>query len=66
MFVRSWKKGHKYYASVVRSVRDGDKVRQVTVLYLGEVLENQIPYLKAAYASSKPKLVYKDGTVYEG
>lgn len=66
MFVRSWKKGNKFYASVVKSVRDGHKVKQVTVLYLGEVFENQIPYLKAAYASSKPKLVYKDGSVYEG
>ena len=41
-------------------------VNQKTIVYLGKVEENQIPYLKAAYASDKPKLVYKDGTVYEG
>lgn len=66
MFVRTWKKGNKHYASVVKSVRNGKKVDQKTVVYLGEVSENQIPYLKAAYSSVKPKLVYKDGTVYEG
>lgn len=66
MYVRSWKKGNKFYASVVKSVRNGKKVSQETVLYLGEVTENQIPYLKAAYASNKPKLVYNDGTEYAG
>ena len=66
MYVRTWKKGHKFYASVVKSVRKGNHVSQETVLYLGEVYENQIPYLKAAYASHKPKLVYNDGTEYVG
>lgn len=66
MYVRSWNKNGRLYASVVKSVRSGSKVKQVTVAYLGEVKENQIPYLKAAYAKVKPKLVYKDGTEYEG
>ena len=60
MFVRSWKKGNKIYASVVKSVRYGTKVRQETVAYLGEVTEEQLPYLKAAYAKNKPRLVYDD------
>ncbi|MCH4890333.1 2-C-methyl-D-erythritol 4-phosphate cytidylyltransferase [Acidaminobacter sp. JC074] len=60
MFVRSWKKGSKLYASVVKSVRVGKKVRQETVAYLGEVTEEQLPYLKAAYAKNKPRLVYDD------
>lgn len=60
MFVRTWKKGNKFYASVVKSVRNGDKVRQEIVAYLGEVSEDQIPYLKAAYAKKKPRLVYDD------
>ena len=66
MYVRTWKKGNNIYASVVRAVRRDRKVVQETVAYLGKVEENQIPYLKAAYAKDKPKLVYKDGTVYEG
>lgn len=66
MYVRSWNKANKYYASVVRSVRDGNSVKQETVVYLGEVSENQIPYLKAAYAKKKPKLVYEDGSEYVG
>ena len=66
MYLRTWKKGDKFYASVVESIRTGKNVNQKTIVYLGKVEENQIPYLKAAYASDKPKLVYKDGTVYEG
>ena len=66
MCLRTWKKGDKFYASVVESIRTGKNVNQKTIVYLGKVEENQIPYLKAAYASDKPKLVYKDGTVYEG
>jgi hypothetical protein len=52
------------YASVVRSDRVKDKVVQTTVAYLGVVEEEQIPYLKAAYAKDKPRLVYDDGTEY--
>lgn len=66
MYLRTWKKGDNFYASIVESIRNGNHVNQKTIVYLGKVEENQIPYLKAAYASDKPKLVYKDGTVYEG
>ena len=61
MFVRSWNKGTKIYASVVRSKRVGNKVIQETVVYLGEVTEEQLPFLKAAYAKKKPRLVYDEG-----
>ncbi|MDV3426550.1 MAG: 2-C-methyl-D-erythritol 4-phosphate cytidylyltransferase [Bacillota bacterium] len=60
MYVRAWKKGNKLFASVVKSVRIGNKVRQETVAYLGEITEDQLPYLKAAYAKKKPRLVYDD------
>lgn len=60
MYVRSWKKGSKIYASIVKSVRIGNKVVQESVVYLGEVTEEQLPYLKAAYAKNKPRLVYDD------
>ena len=54
------------YASVVRNDRIRGRVVQTTVAYLGAVDEEQIPYLKAAYAKSKPKLVYSDGSEYQG
>lgn len=60
MFVRSWKKGNKIYASVVKSKRVGNKVIQETVVYIGEVTAEQLPYLKAAYAKKKPRLVYDE------
>lgn len=60
MYVRSWKKGNKLYASIVKSVRVGKKVRQETVAYWGVITEEQLPYLKAAYAKNKPRLVYDD------
>lgn len=60
MYVRTWKKGSKMYASVVKSIRNGSKVTQETVAYLGEVSPDQIPFLKAAYAKKKPLLVYPE------
>ncbi|MBQ9449279.1 MAG: hypothetical protein IJU60_05340 [Acholeplasmatales bacterium] len=66
MYVRVWKKNEKKYAAVVRCVRDGKKVKQEVIAYIGEVSDNQIPYLKAAYQKDKPKLVYKDGTEFDG
>jgi len=69
MFVRVQKREEKggtarYYASVVRTDRVKGKVIQSTVAYLGAVNENQIPYLKAAYAKRKPRLVWEDGSQY--
>ena len=60
MFVRSWNKGNKIYASVVKSKRVGNKVIQETVVYLREVTAEQLPYLKAAYAKKKPRLLYNE------
>ena len=45
-------------------VNKSQRVIQTTIAYLGAVEEEQIPYLKAAYAKRKPRLVYEDGTVY--
>lgn len=66
MYLRIWKKKDKSYASLVESKRENGKVIQKTIAYLGIVEDNQIPYLKAAFSKDKPKLVYKDGTIYEG
>ncbi|MBS5685632.1 2-C-methyl-D-erythritol 4-phosphate cytidylyltransferase [Erysipelatoclostridium sp. DFI.2.3] len=44
----------------MKSTRNGTKVSQETVAYLGEVTFDQIPYLKAAYAKNKPLLVYPE------
>jgi hypothetical protein len=47
-----------HYASLVENKRIGKKVVQTTKAYLGVVTEEQIPYLKAAYAKRKPRLVF--------
>lgn len=49
-----------YYASLVENKRVNGKVKQKVKAYLGPVTEEQIPYLKAAYAQKKPRLVYDD------
>ncbi len=66
MYLRVWNKNNKFYASLVESKRESGKVIQKTIAYLGIVEENQIPYLKAAFSKEKPKLLYKDGSIYEG
>lgn len=48
-----------YYASLVENKRVDGKVVQTVKANLGPVTEEQIPYLKAAYARRKPKLVYE-------
>ena len=54
-------KGEKrYYASLVENKRINGKVVQKVKANLGPVTEDQIPYLKAAYAKKKPRLVYDD------
>ncbi len=64
MFVKILKKeqkdGTKYYASLVENNRIDGKVIQKVILYFGQVTEEQIPYLKAVYATKKPRLVYDD------
>ncbi|NCS32673.1 2-C-methyl-D-erythritol 4-phosphate cytidylyltransferase [bacterium] len=49
-----------YYASLVENKREKSQVKQTVIAYLGPVTEDQIPYLKAAYAKKKPRLVYDD------
>ena len=49
-----------YYASLVENKRIDGKVVQKVKANLGAVIEEQIPYLKAAYAKKKPRLVYDD------
>jgi hypothetical protein len=49
-----------YYASLVENKRVKGKVKQTVKAYLGPVTKEQIPYLKAAYARKKPKLVYDE------
>ena len=54
-------KGEKrYYASLVENKRIDGKVVQFVKANLGPVTEDQIPFLKAAYAAKKPRLVYDD------
>lgn len=66
MYLRIWNKKNVIYASLVESKRENGNVIQKTIAYLGIIKENQVPYLKAAFSKDKPKLVYKDGTIYEG
>jgi len=64
MFIKILTKLHKgkkyYYASLVENKRIDGKVVQIVKVNLGPVTEDQIPYLKAAYAKNKPRLVYDD------
>ena len=64
MFIKilTKKYGNKkhYYASLVENKRVDGKVKQTVKAYLGPVTEDQIPYLKAAYAQKKPRLVYEE------
>jgi len=60
--MRNTQYGNKkhYYASLVENKRVNGKVVQTVKANLGPVSEEQIPYLKAAYARKKPRLVYDD------
>ena len=46
------------YASVVENKRVGGKVVQRTVLNIGRVELEQVPYLRAAWAKKRPRLVW--------
>jgi len=50
----------RYYASLVENKRVDGRVAQTVHANLGAVTPEQIPYLKAAYARKKPRLVYDD------
>ncbi len=64
MFIRIQTKlfngSEHYYASLVENKRIDRKVKQSVKAYLGPVTADQIPYLKAAYAKVKPRLVYEN------
>lgn len=64
MFIKILTKHYKdekyYYASLVENKRVNGKVVQKVKANLGAVTEDQIPYLKAAYAKKKPRLVYDE------
>ncbi len=64
MFIKILKKNYgkkiHYYASLVENKRIDGQVKQIVKAYLGPVTEDQIPYLKAAYAKKKPRLVYEE------
>ena len=63
ILTKTYGNGEKhYYASLVENKREGNKVIQSVKANLGPVTEEQIPYLKAAYAKNKPRLVYEDGS----
>lgn len=48
------------YASVVESRREGGRVVQRTVINIGRVTEEQVPFLKAAWSEKKPRLVWDE------
>ena len=50
----------RYYASLVENKRMNGKVVQLVKAYLGPVTAEQIPFLKAAYAKNKPRIIYDD------
>jgi len=64
IFIKILKKQYsdttRYYASLVENNRVNGKVVQTVRANLGPVTIEQIPYLKAAYARKKPRLVYDD------
>ena len=63
MFVRVQRKraadgSEMLYASVVENKRVVGKVVQRTVLNIGRVEPEQVPYLRAAWAKKRPRLVW--------
>lgn len=60
MYVKITKSKYGKYASIVESYYDNGKIKQRTIAYLGSITDEQIPFLKAAYAKKKPKLIYDD------
>ena len=60
ILTKTYKGEKRYYASPVENKRIDGKVVQIVKANLGPVTQDQIPYLKAAYAKRKPRLVYDD------
>ena len=51
-----------YYASIVENNRVNGHVVQTVKANIGAVTLDQIPFLKAAYAKVKPRLIYNEET----
>lgn len=49
-----------YYIYLTESYRENGKIRHRNVRNLGLFNEDQVPFIKAAFMSPKPKLVYDD------
>lgn len=60
ILAKTYKGEKRYYASLVENKRINGKVVQTVKANLGPFTKEQIPYLKAAYAIKKPRLVYDD------
>lgn len=65
MFVRAIKnnrsKDDTYFCSLVESYRDENGTpRHRVLINFGKVQAESVPYLKAAFAKKKPRLVYED------
>ena len=48
------------FISIVESYREDGKVKHRTIRNLGLFVDDQVPYIKAAFAKKKPRLVYDD------
>lgn len=48
------------FLSLVESYRENGKVKHRTIRKLGLFEDDQVPYIKAAFAEKKPRLVYDD------
>lgn len=60
MFIKITKSKYGKYASLVESYIEERKHKHRTVVYLGSVTDEQIPYLKAVYSKNNLKLIYND------
>ena len=60
ILTKTYGKQKHYYASLVENNRVNGRVVQTVKVNLGPVTEEQIPFLKAAYAKKKPRLVYDE------
>lgn len=64
MFVRAVKnnkgKDNTYFCALVESYRDGGVSKHRVLINFGLVDAESVPYLKAAFAKKKPRLVYDD------
>lgn len=62
MYINAKKAGNnKSYVYIVQSKRNGKSVKQETIVYLGLLDDDCIPYLKAAFLpkEKRPELIEK-------